>query len=232
MLRTRRQILIAAGVVLVLGIAATVIALVLPSHGSSQSLSTTTSSQNATSASPTSTPPIPPSQLPTGPQSTAPPGTATQGVLSHQPPPSVTIPATQCTNGDLSAGLSGPGPYQGMGQIQLIVTITSTVPCQLKGYPTLQFDNATTSIQDGGTTGNADPPSVVAAGPGIPVSFLMQFSDRSSTCTDVSGLNFGLPSDPADIPVALDPPYIASWTACASALVSPIEQGNSVDRYA
>lgn len=81
----------------------------------------------------------------------------------------------------MTGSLKSLGPYQGMGSGQYVISITSTVSCAVEGYPTLQFSSSngviSSTVTDGGTTGNANPESVVGVGPGLSASFLMQFLD-------------------------------------------------------
>lgn len=186
----------------------------------------------------TATPTVPAGQTPNltptgvGASSTSPPL-----VLTHQPPPSVSLPSATCANDDLSAALTSGGPYTGGGNIQFIITITSKVACQLSGYPVLNFTSSTGSptqvtVENGGTVGNADAVSPVAVGPGAVASFLLQFFVSASTCVSVPTLGVGLPGTTPTVTVSLAPPIAYTWYACSVVNVSPFEQGNTLGRYA
>lgn len=171
----------------------------------------------------------------------APPVSSSQGSITihyqtHEPPPAVTVPSTPCTAADLTGSLESLGPYQGMGSGQYLISITSTEPCSVEGYPTLQFASSNgvipSTITDGGTVGNANPVSAVGVGPGLPASFLMQFSIGPVVCTEAPTLSFGLPNSTAGIPVQLNTQVAGFWPACSSIIVSPFEQGDSPDQYA
>jgi hypothetical protein len=192
---------------------------------------------------------LPVSQLPPAPTPTtvppagpvAPSGNVSQGSITihnqrHEPPPPATVSATPCAGADLTGSLKSLGPYQGMGSGQYVISITSTVSCAVEGYPTLQFSSSngviSSTVTDGGTTGNANPESVVGVGPGLSASFLMQFSIGPVSCPEASSLAFGLPNSAATSPVQLNTHTAAYWPACSSTIVSPFEQGDSPDQYA
>jgi hypothetical protein len=177
----------------------------------------------------TVTPPVPAGQ----PSAIAPSVSALanmqMSVAAHQPAPSVSIPATACTNSDLSAAVTGPGPTPGMNKILLIVSLISSTPCVVNGLPTLQYTGATNDsidVQDA-VDADADPASNVAVGPGVTASFLLQLPN--STCPTAEGLLFGLPGTSATVPIS--PGTGNSWQACSTIGVSPFEQGNTASRY-
>jgi hypothetical protein len=236
---------IVGAVVLAIGIAVAIVALVQPGHATGQSPgglslanppSTTPIAVPSNSSygvpTPTTPQPIPQSQEPAAQAGPAAPlVNPPLNPLTHSAAPQVAIPNALCNDSDLSASLTSNGPYQGMGTVQYIITVSSSVACQLSGYPTLHFDGATSSIQDGGTVGSANPPSAVAAGPGNAVSFLIEFFTHG-TCNNAAGLAFGLSTEAPTVPVALNSKVVNSWIACATTKVSPFEQGNAIGQYA
>ena len=157
-------------------------------------------------------------------------------VVHHEPAPPVPfLPSNACSDSDLSGTVTGEGPYPGMGKVSYIITIASTVPCMLSGYPTLRFSGpdgtVATTVTKGAVVGNPDPPSVVALGTGVPASFLWEFSDLN--CTGVfTSLSFGIDGGPAAAPIELTSAIATTWCAGSMSGVSPFEQGNSMDRYA
>jgi Protein of unknown function (DUF4232) len=155
-------------------------------------------------------------------------------VIRHVPYPAVVIPATPCIPTDLAASITGMGPYIGMGTSEFIVTIRSTEPCQLEGYPVLVFSSPSApvaaDVQDGGIPGSYAPPGPVAVGTGAPASFLLFFAGNlNDTGTPATALSFGLPGTSPSIPVTLPSEVFALGSETA---VTPFEQGNGVDQYA
>jgi hypothetical protein len=162
---------------------------------------------------------------------TLPPGSI---VIRHVPYPAVFIPPTPCVATDLAASVTGMGPYIGMGTSEFIVTIRSTEPCQLEGYPVLVFSSSSgplaTDVQDGGSPGSYAPPGPVAVGTGAPASFLLFFAGNlNDPGTPATSLSFGPPGTSASIPVILPSQAFALGSETA---VTPFEQGNGVDQYA
>jgi hypothetical protein len=164
-----------------------------------------------------------------------PPGTI---VIHHVPYPEVLVPETPCRPVDLSGTVTGMGPYESMMGIEFIVTVSSTEPCRLDGYPVLVFSSSSgpvpEDVHDGGILGSYAAPGPVAVGTGAPASFLIFFgTNPNSPGPLVTSLTFELPGGSASISVNIDNPVgplgpdPGSLTA-----VTPFEQGNSVDQYA
>lgn len=165
--------------------------------------------------------------------SATPPAT---GITHQVAPVASSLPASSCTNQSLTAKLSSAGPAEAMGVAEWIITVSSSTPCTVDGYPTLTFSGTTTStaVLDGGIGGNPGPASQsrVALGIGLPASFLVELSDVTSpACSPATSLLFGVPGEPASVAVTPDP-SIGSWWSCPGTRVTPFEQGNSVSNYA
>lgn len=158
--------------------------------------------------------------------------------LVHQPGPVVSsLPAGSCTSQSLTANLTSAGPTEAMGVAEWIITVTSSTPCTVNGYPTLAFSGATASnsVLDGGIGGNPGPApqSPVALGTSVPASFLVELSDYtpSPSCSPANSLLLGVPGDAPSVVVTPDA-AIGSWWSCPGTKVSPFEQGNSISNYA
>ena len=83
-----------------------------------------------------------------------------------------------------------------MGESQLIVTLSSTVPCTLSGYPNLLFLNGQGSIVssqfvDGGTLGTVQSVAEVQLSANVLAAFLIEYSGRSG-CQSVAQLALNL----------------------------------------
>lgn len=129
-----------------------------------------------------------------------------------------------------------------MGTLQEIVTISSSVPCHIDGYPTLRFgltsQHLIVSAQHSGVDGHRASSMSVALGTGTPASFLVQSSmgvaAENAHCKSTPVLLFGVPGSTPSVPVSLSGVRRnqTAWSACRQVQVTPIEQGNTVDQYA
>ncbi len=190
----------------------------------------------AIAATPTTTVP------PTGPTASAPVAGANARMqeapsitLTHTQGPRVAESNTRCSSASVRASLISLGPYNNQQAIQLIIGLTSSKSCYVEGYPTLAFmgrsgANRGVSVIRGGTTGTSGAVEKVTLGMRSPASFMIQVS--SIGCSPVHQFNIGLPGSSAEIPVALRPILIGSWTACRTVNMTPVEQGTSITRYA
>jgi hypothetical protein len=177
---------------------------------------------------------------------TPPPGAQSPSsvVIRQAPPlvprgaPAVISAATRaCTTGDVIATMSAPGPYNyepGMGQE--IVSLSATSPCYVSGYETLAFSGeagATNQVNvvDGGYSGALLSVSSVSLGSSNVGSFLFQYSDEqygTSSCPEETSLSVDIPSQSLAVRVNLRD---IGLMVCGTVYVSPIIQGDSVDRY-
>ncbi len=122
------------------------------------------------------------------------------------------------------------GPNLGMGRVEQIVTVRSSVSCYVDGYPSIAFGGVNAQIEDGGAVGHYPGPAPVALGPGVAASFMFQAGDMFD-CQSASGMYFGVPSGTPQIRVT---PQNSEngWGVCRGGIgVTPFEQGNSVDNY-
>jgi hypothetical protein len=190
----------------------------------------------------TSTTPSAPGRLPALP----PPSTGVQGATPTpiERPSTVepSVPSVSCSavSHDLQAAVTGFGPYVGMHTMQDIVSLRSSTPCRLSGYPTLTFSGATTlrtTQQDGATLGSPRMPAVVVVGTQYQASFLLQFSSSgsgSSSCPVATALSMSIPGSHVHIPISIAPMSRAQsrWSPCGHTVaVSPFEQGNGPGDY-
>lgn len=202
------------------------------------------SKSSGTSQGPTaSTTPPAPSSLPALPGPSAGVQAGTPTPMSRPPAVSVSIPSVSCsTVGQaLQASVTGFGPYVGMGLMQDIVSLRSSTPCFVSGYPTLTFTGPAvipTTERDGATLGNPPKPQPVAVGTQYQASFLVQFrsgGSGSAACPIATSLSISIPGSEVSVPVSLAQMSHAQsqWSPCGGIVgVSPFEQENSVGEYA
>jgi hypothetical protein len=205
---------------------------------------TVPSKSSGTRQGPTaSTTPPAPSGLPALPGPSAGVQAGTPTPISRPPAVSVSIPSVSCSSVGqaLQASVTGFGPYVGMGLMQDIVSLRSSTPCYVSGYPTLSFTGPAvipTTEHDGATLGSPPEPQQVAVGTQYQASFLIQFSSigsGSATCPIATSLSLGIPGSEVSIPVSLAQMAHAQsqWSPCGGIVgVSPFEQENSVGEYA
>jgi len=178
---------------------------------------------------------------------TPPPGAQSPSsiVVRQSPPlvpmgaPAVISPATEaCNSGDLVATMSAPGPYNyepGLGQ--QIISLSATRPCFVSGYAELKFYSESgtqveTTVVDGGYTGASLDVSNVTLGSSNEGSFLFQYSaapnGATGNCPMETSLSIEIPNQSLTVNVNLNG---VGLLVCGTVNVSPIIQGNSVDRY-
>jgi hypothetical protein len=152
--------------------------------------------------------------------------------------PAVISAATEaCNSGDLVATMS-PGPYNyepGLGQ--QIISLSATSPCFLSGYAELKFFSESgtqveTTVVDGGYTGASLGVSNVTLGSSNEGSLLFQYSaapnGATGNCPMETSLSIEIPNQSLTVNVNLNG---VGLLVCGTVNVSPIIQGNSVDRY-
>ncbi len=205
---------------------------------------TVPSKSSGTSQGPTaSTTPPAPSSLPALPGPSAGVQAGTPTPISRPPAVSVSIPSVSCSTvgQTLQASVTGFGPYVGMGLMQDIVSLRSSIPCYVSGYPTLTFTGPAvipTTEGDGATLGSPPKPQPVAVGTQYQASFLVQFrsgGSGSASCPIATSLSLSIPGSEVSIPVSLAQMSHAQsqWSPCGGIVgVSPFEQENSVGEYA
>ena len=172
--------------------------------------------------------------LAVSPEVTIPTTTLPTVVVQYKPGLVVPVPSTPCSDSELRAAVLGSGPFSAMGTMQVIVTLSSLVPCRLDGFPTLQFGPvshpAVVKVQHNGVVGHQSSPRPVAVGTGTPASFLVQFASgfaaHTPGCKETNLLRIS--------PRGTTPSVSVSLTAvtCGQARVTPFEQGDTWDQYA
>jgi len=191
----------------------------------------------------------PPTTIPSPGASAAlvpPPGTPTSQpvqppseTLAPQGPPVIDVPATSaCTSGEVNATLQGAGPYDNdPATAQQIISLSSTVPCYVSGYSELAFSTesgavVSTTVSDGSYTGASQSVSNVSLSTLNEGSFLFQYVETqngaTSNCPLETALSIEIPDQSLTINVNMNG---VGLLICGTVNVSPIIQGNSIDRY-
>jgi hypothetical protein len=178
-------------------------------------------------------------------QSTIPPPTLSNTTLPptvtirYEPGPVVPVPSAPCTDGELRATNLGNGPFISMGERGDIITISSPVPCELYGYPTVEFGGSShplaVGVQHTGVVGHQASPRPVAVGTGTPASFLVQTAEgpMAPDCKGTALMSIGVPGTAASVSVSLPAASFGSaWYVCGQVQVTPFEQGDTLDQYA
>ena len=179
------------------------------------------------------------------PQSTIPPPTLSNTTLpptvtiQYEPGPVVPVPSAPCTDGELRATNLGNGPFISMGERGDIITISSPVPCELYGYPTVEFGGSShplaVGVQHTGVVGHQASPRPVAVGTGTPASFLLQTAEGpiAPDCKETGLLSIGVSGSAPSVSVSLPAAsFRSAWYVCGQVQVTPFEQGDTVDQYA
>jgi hypothetical protein len=153
-------------------------------------------------------------------------------------PTIASVATTACNSSDVTATLAGSGPYNNnAATAQEIVSLSATSPCYVSGYAELSFssDSGTaveTTVVDGGYTGASLSVSNVSLGSSNDGSFLFQYTGTengaTSSCPLETSLSIEIPNQSLTVNVNVN--GIALLT-CGTVNVSPIIQGNSIDRY-
>ena len=149
------------------------------------------------------------------------------------------VPSAPCTDGELRATDLGSGPYTSMDESQDIITISSSAPCRLYGYPTLRLGASshplTVAVQHNGAVGHQASPRPVAVDTGTPASFLLQTAEGpiAKDCKEAESLSIGVPGSALSISVSFSRTSSRSaWYVCGQVQVTPFEQGDTLDQYA
>lgn len=181
---------------------------------------------------------------------TPPPGSQPpSSIVVHQSLPLVpmgapavaSVATTPCDSSDLVATLAGSGPY-GPNAInainaQQIVSLTATSPCYVSGFAEMKLSSETgtfvaTRVVDGGYVGASLGVSKVSLGASNDGSFLLQYvvalDGATSSCPLETSLSIEIPNQSLTVNVNLRG---VALLVCGTINVSPIIQGDSVDRY-
>jgi hypothetical protein len=179
--------------------------------------------------------------LAVSPEVTVPTTTLPTVVIQYERGPVAPVPSTPCTDGELRAADYSNGPFTTMGTRQDIITVTSSVPCRLDGYPTLQFGTMShpivVAVEHNGAVGHQASPKPVAVGTGTPASFLVQtvmgVAAMTMHCTGTKVMRVGIPGTTPSLSVSLPAgSFGPAWHACGPVRVTPFEQGDTLDQYA
>jgi hypothetical protein len=178
-------------------------------------------------------------------QSTTPPPTLSSTMLQppvtiqYEPGPVVPVPSVPCTDGELRATDFGSGPFTDMAESEDIITISSSVPCRLYGYPTVEFGDLShplaVGVQRTGVVGHQASPRPVAVGTGTPASFLLQTAEGpiAPDCKETGLLSIGVSGSAPSVSVSLPAAsFRSAWYVCGQVQVTPFEQGDTLDQYA
>jgi hypothetical protein len=143
-------------------------------------------------STPTSIPPSDLNPIPVG--STG--GGSNMPSINNDPvsPPTVSLEGSECTNADLRAQLEISGPSFGNGMQDVLISLTSSIPCVIEGYPELTFSgDSSTSLVDGIPFIDAPTMAQVELSTQDSGSFMIAFSDEG--CPVSSTLNLSTPND-------------------------------------
>jgi len=159
-------------------------------------------------------------------------------ITPTNPPSVVNVPGTPCTNTDLQASVSSFGLHA-MGMNQDIVTVTSTTPCSLLGFPTVTFaaNGAAIGSQpvvQGGTLGRSIETTVALDGPNEVGAFVLEYStDGVGQCHVADSMSIGVPGAAPGVSVSLAPMggLQTAWDLCGGVKVSAFEQGNDPGEF-
>lgn len=166
---------------------------------------------------------------------TAPP----TGTLAPEGPPAIsTIATTACSSNEVTATLTGSGPYNdNPATAQGIISLASTSPCYVSGYAGLTFSSESdatvaTTVTDGSYTGASHGVADVSLSSSNAGSFLFQYTaadnGATSSCPIETSLSIEIPNQSVTVNVNLNG---VGLLVCGTVNVSPIIQGNSIDRY-
>ena len=149
------------------------------------------------------------------------------------------VPSTPCTDGELRATDLGSGPYTSMDESQDIITISSSAPCRLYGYPTLEFGASSrplaVGVRHNAVVGHQASPRPVTVGTRTPASFLLQTAEGpiAKDCKGTGLLTIGVPGSAPSVSVSFSATSSRSvWYVCGQVQVTPFEQGDTLDQYA
>ncbi len=151
------------------------------------------------------------------------------------------IPSEPCATDQLQAYLTGNG-YVTTSITQYVVTVLSSSPCWMEGYPTISFpDDLRVTASNGIQLMNQAAQSVskVAVLPTEAASFLISFgiaSGNAAICKQTYVMDMGLAGQATQVTVSVAPfaqeKVLAYYMLCGSSVsVSPFNQGNSSQLY-
>ncbi len=189
---------------------------------------------------------IPPQPIPPGYSTIVVPPTGINdpAVGSVAMKPQVPSPNTlPCRASQVQASVADQGPFEGMGEIQDLVVISSKTTCSIDGYPKLEMSSdgnpIDISVVDGGVTATAPGPNPVEIGPSLFASFVLRFG--SATLANrpqyptASSLEIELPNGTNFIPAPLTQYMLLGQTGFdpygGKVWVTPFEPGNSSLEY-
>ena len=142
-----------------------------------------------------------------------------------------------CSASDVIATLTGSGLYNNVATAQEIVSLSATSPCYLSGYAELKFSSESgttvkTTVVDGGYVGAPLGISKVSLSSTNDGSFLFQYTGTqngaTSSCPLETSLSIEIPNQSLTVNVIVNG---VSLLVCGTVNVSPIIQGDSIDRY-
>jgi hypothetical protein len=159
--------------------------------------------------------------------------------IQYEPGPVVPVPSAPCTDGELRATDLGRGPFIDMAESEDIIAISTSAPCELYGYPTVEFGGSShplaVGVQHTGVVGHQASPRPVAVGTGTPASFLVQTAEgpMAPDCKGTALMSIGVPGTAASVSVSLPAASFGpAWYVCGQVQVTPFEQGDTLDQYA
>lgn len=161
-----------------------------------------------------------------------------QTLTPQGPPPITTIATSACNSDEVSATLTGSGPYNdNPATAQEIISLTSKNPCYISGYANLVLESKSgstvaTNVTDGNYTGASLSVSNVTLSSVDAGSFLIQYTaapnGATSSCPLETSLTVEIPNQSLTVSVNLNG---VGLLVCGAVNVSPFIQGNSIDRY-
>ena len=152
-------------------------------------------------------------------------------------PAVASVATTACTSSDVIATLTGSGLYNNVATAQEIVSLSATSPCYLSGYAELKFSSESgttvkTTVVDGGYVGAPLGISKLSLSSTNDGSFLFQYTGTqngaTSSCPLETSLSIEIPNQSLTVNVIVNG---VSLLVCGTVNVSPIIQGDSIDRY-
>jgi hypothetical protein len=159
--------------------------------------------------------------------------------IQYEPGPVVPVPSAPCTDGELRATDLGSGPFIDMSESQDIIAISTSAPCELYGYPTVEFGGSShplaVGVQHSSVVGHQESPRPVAVGTGAPASLLLQTAEGPifPDCKETGLLIIGVPGVAPSVSVSLPAAsFRSAWYVCDQVQVTPFEQGDTIDQYA
>jgi hypothetical protein len=153
-------------------------------------------------------------------------------------PAVASVATTACNASDVAATLSGAGPYNNNPATgQGVISFSATSPCYVSGYAELHLSSESgtaveTTIVDGGYAGASLGVSKVSLGSSNDGSLLFQYTaarnGATEGCPTETSLSIDIPNQSLTVIVNLRG---VGLLVCGTVNVSPIIQGDSIDRY-